>query len=260
MGGGELCEERDGEEGRIVIGNRRFLVMVASMPEGSAIAKMFGGIAPRYDLANHVLSLGMDFGWRRRLVRAVAAAKPRVVVDLATGSGDVAFALKKYLGPDVEVRGYDFCEPMLAEAEKKKAALPYARDVSFAFGDCMELPLADASVDVLTIAFGLRNLPDRARGLREMRRVLRPGGKLVVLEFSQPARWFGPVYFFYTKHVMPAIAGALTRQPEAYRYLNASIAAFPGREALSGEIRAAGFGEVRHTGLAAGTVAIHEAG
>jgi demethylmenaquinone methyltransferase/2-methoxy-6-polyprenyl-1,4-benzoquinol methylase len=229
------------------------------MPEASAIAEMFGGIAPRYDLANHVLSLGMDFGWRRRLVRAVASAKPRVVADLATGSGDVAFALKKHLGPAVEVRGYDFCREMLVVAEGKKAALPQARDVSFAFGDCMELPLADESVDVLTIAFGLRNLPDRAQGLREMRRVLRPGGRLLVLEFSQPARWFGPVYFFYIRHLMPVIAGALTGKPEAYRYLNASIAAFPGREELAGEIRAAGFAEVRHTGLAAGTVAIHEA-
>jgi demethylmenaquinone methyltransferase/2-methoxy-6-polyprenyl-1,4-benzoquinol methylase len=229
------------------------------MPEGSAIAQMFSGIAPRYDLANHVLSLGMDFGWRRRLVNGVAAAQPRVVVDLATGSGDVAFALKKRLGAEVSVRGLDFCEPMLAEAEKKKTALPFAKDVTFAFGDCMKLPLADATVDVLTIAFGLRNLPDRGQGLREMRRVLRPGGRLFVLEFSQPARWFGPVYYFYIRHCMPVIAGALTGKPDAYRYLNESIAAFPGRPALAEEIRTAGFAQVRHTGLAAGTVAIHEA-
>jgi demethylmenaquinone methyltransferase/2-methoxy-6-polyprenyl-1,4-benzoquinol methylase len=229
------------------------------MPEGPAIAQMFSGIAPRYDLANHVLSLGMDFGWRRRLVNGVAAAKPRVVVDLATGSGDVAFALKKRLGAGVEVRGLDFCAPMLAEAEKKKAALPYASEVTFAFGDCMELPLANESVDVLTIAFGLRNLPDRDRGLREMRRVLRSGGRLFVLEFSQPAAWFRPLYYFYLHNFLPVIAGAITGQPDAYRYLNTSIAAFPDRATLAGEIRAAGFAEVSHVGLAMGSVAIHEA-
>jgi demethylmenaquinone methyltransferase/2-methoxy-6-polyprenyl-1,4-benzoquinol methylase len=220
---------------------------------------MFGGIATRYDLANHVLSLGLDFGWRRRLARDVVAAQPKVVADLATGSGDVAFALKRRLGAGVQVRGYDFCREMLVVAERKKAAAPQARDVTFAFGDCMELPLADGSVDVLTIAFGLRNLPDRARGLREMRRVLREGGRLFILEFTQPARWFRPFYYFYLQYGMPVIAGALTGRPEAYRYLHESIAAFPTRAALAEEIRAAGFADVRHSGMTMSTVALHEA-
>ncbi len=182
----------------------------APMPEARAIEEMFSGIAPRYDLANHVLSLGLDFGWRRRLVRAVAAAQPRTVVDLCTGSGDVAFALKKQLGPEVEVRGLDFCAPMLTMARQKQAERPWASNVVFAVGDCLNLPLADNSVDALTIAWGLRNLEDRARGLREMHRVLRPGGKLFVLDNSQPEGWTKPFCRFYLNLIMPPLGGLLT--------------------------------------------------
>jgi demethylmenaquinone methyltransferase/2-methoxy-6-polyprenyl-1,4-benzoquinol methylase len=229
------------------------------MPEGPAIAEMFGGIAPRYDLANHVLSLGLDFGWRRCLVRAVAATKPGLVVDLATGSGDVALALKKHLGAGVAVRGYDFCRPMLVEAERKKNTLPWAQDIVFDWADCLALPLADDSADAVTIAFGLRNFADRARGLREMWRVLRPGGSLFVLEFTQPLRWLRPLYYFYLRHLMPVAAGLITGRPEAYRYLNASIAAFPDGATLAEEMRAAGFAEVTYRGLAACPVALHAA-
>jgi len=229
------------------------------MPEGPVIAEMFSGLAPRYDLANHVLSFGMDFGWRRRLANAVAAKKPRHVVDLATGSGDVAFALKKRLGPDVEVRGLDFCRPMLEVAERKKAALPWARDVTFAFGDCLNLALPDNSVDALTIAWGVRNLADRARGLAEMRRVLRPGGSLFVLENSQPEGWARPLSRFYMNVLMPVAAGLLTGQPDAYRYLAVSSADFPGRAALAAEMTAAGFARVRYEALGLGAIALHEA-
>ncbi len=229
------------------------------MPEGPVIEQMFRGIAPRYDLANHVLSFGLDFGWRRRLVRAVAASRPKIVVDLATGSGDVAFALKKHLGPNVEVRGLDFCRPMLEIAEYKKTTRPWAHDLSFAFGDCLNLPLADKSMDALTIAWGLRNLADRARGLAEMHRILRPGGKLFVLDNSQPDGWTAPFARFYLNTVVPAAGGILTGRPDAYRYLATSTAAFPDRPALGAELTAAGFTQVRHEALGLGTVALHEA-
>jgi demethylmenaquinone methyltransferase/2-methoxy-6-polyprenyl-1,4-benzoquinol methylase len=229
------------------------------MPEASAIAEMFSGIAPRYDLANHVLSFGLDFSWRRRLVCAVAAAKPQRVADLATGSGDVAFALKKKLGPKVEVRGLDFCAPMLATAERKKAARPWARDIIFAPGDCLNLPIADDSQDALTIAWGVRNLEDRARGFVEMRRVLRPGGKLFVLENSQPEGWTRPFCRFYLNAVVPVAGGLLTGRPAAYRYLATSSAAFPGRAALAAEMTAAGFARVRYESMALGAVALHVA-
>jgi demethylmenaquinone methyltransferase/2-methoxy-6-polyprenyl-1,4-benzoquinol methylase len=218
---------------------------------------MFAGIAGRYDLANRLLSGGMDIYWRRVLVAAVARQQPRVVVDLATGSGDVAFALRDRLGPAVDISGLDFCEPMLAQAERKQQRRHGRAPVRFAPGDCLNLPLADGSVDALTIAFGLRNLEDRARGLREMRRVLRSGGALYVLEFSQPAAWLRPVYFFYLRHVLPLLAGLVTGRRAAYHYLAGSIGSFPTRAGLADEFRAAGFARVQARGLSGSIVALH---
>ena len=158
------------------------------MPDPTAVNSMFGRIARRYDAANFILSAGIDRWWRHRLVAAVRKASPRHVLDLATGSGDVAFALGRALDPATAIIGMDFCQPMLdqAEAKKRGAGTGSFANVTFRPGDGLALPLPDASQDAVTIAFGLRNLADRDRGLREMRRVLRPGGRLFVLEFSQP--------------------------------------------------------------------------
>lgn len=231
------------------------------MPDPVAVNSMFGRIAPRYDLANRLLSGGLDTSWRRRLMRAVRACEPTDVLDLATGSGDVAFALSKGLPARTAITGMDFCQPMLDEAEAKRAVLPEPRrsQLSFRQGDGLALPLADGGFDVVTISFGLRNMADRHRALGEMRRVLRPGGHLFVLEFSQPRRWFRPVYFFYLRHLLPRIAGWVTGDRPAYDYLNESIGKFPGREALADEIRAAGFSRVEAEGLTFGTVALHHA-
>jgi demethylmenaquinone methyltransferase/2-methoxy-6-polyprenyl-1,4-benzoquinol methylase len=218
---------------------------------------MFGRIAGRYDLANRLLSGGRDRSWRRRLVAAVRRTRPVDVLDLATGSGDVALALARSLGPDARIRGIDFCAPMLAEAERKRAAAGAA--IRFELGDALALPLPDASCDAVTIAFGLRNLPDRSRGLAEMLRVLRPGGSLFVLEFSRPALWLRPFYLFYLRHVLPRIAGWVTGDRAAYVYLNRTIEDFPGRLALEEELRAAGFAHVRSSALTGGVVALHEA-
>lgn len=220
---------------------------------------MFGEIAGRYDLANHALSLGIDHLWRRAQVRAVQEEHPRVVADLATGSGDVAFALQEALPPDTILHGLDFCEPMLEEARKKQHRDDRDNNLTFSFGDCLDLPLEDESVDVATISFGLRNLEDRHRGLTEMRRILRPGGKLVVLEFTQPDRWFRPLYRFYLLRILPLLAGRLTGHPEAYQYLGATVDAFPSKEELSEEFRAAGFSEVTARGLTFSIVALHVA-
>lgn len=233
--------------------------MGAIMPEGTAVRRMFAGISRRYDFANHLLSGGMDFYWRARLVRAVAAAAPRDVADLATGSGDVAFALRKRLGADVRITGYDFCPPMLEEARRKGTRDNRFADIVFLEGDCLHLPLEDSSVDALTIAFGLRNLENRHRGLCEMRRVLRPGGHLHILEFTQPDRWFRPFYFFYLKNLLPFVAWIVCGNRQAYDYLAGSIESFPTKESLTAEIRAAGFTTVRATGLTASIVALHTA-
>lgn len=230
------------------------------MPDPVAVNSMFGRIARRYDLANRLLSGGMDVSWRKTLVSAVHRHAPRDVLDLATGSGDVAFALADGLAPTTAITGMDFCQPMLDEAEKKKnAASPRYTQITFRQGDALALPLPDAAFDAVTISFGLRNLADRDRGLREMRRVLRPGGRLFVLEFSQPQRWFRPFYFFYLSQILPRLAGILTSDRAAYDYLNNTISVFPDRAALAAEITRAGFSSVTARAMTFGTVALHEA-
>jgi demethylmenaquinone methyltransferase/2-methoxy-6-polyprenyl-1,4-benzoquinol methylase len=221
---------------------------------------MFGRIARHYDLANRVLSLGIDTYWRHRLVAAVRDSHAKDVLDLATGSGDVALALARGLGPGFRVVGVDFCAPMIGEASAKKAARPgLCADVTFMQGDALAIPLPDASFDAVTIAFGIRNVADRSRCLSEIRRVLRPGGRLFVLEFSKPWRWLRPLYGLYLRLVVPLVAGALTGERGAYEYLGGSIAGFPDREALSEEIRRAGFAGVSASRMTAGIVALHAA-
>jgi len=231
-------------------------------PDSTAVNAMFGRIAWRYDLANRLLSVGIDRKWRSRLVRAVRrGAPPGPVLDLATGSGDVAFALSRGLAAGTPIVGADFCLPMLAEAEKKLAAAgPGAYSgVRFVPGDGLNLPFPDGTFAAATISFGLRNMADRPRCLAELRRVLLPGGHLFVLEFSRPRAWLRPGYYFYLRRVLPLLAGWLTRDRDAYRYLNRTIEEFPGAEALTAEIRSAGFAEVEATRLSAGIVALHEA-
>ncbi len=220
---------------------------------------MFARIARRYDVANHLLSGCLDFGWRRKLVAAVRRSQPQTILDLATGSGDVAFALSDKLPATTAITGMDFCQPMLDEAEIKKRQSGRHDNVVFRQGDGLALPVADASFDAVTISFGLRNMADRYRALTEMRRVLRPGGRLFVLEFSQPARWFRPFYFFYLRRMLPMIAGSITGDRAAYVYLNETIEEFPGHEELMKEIMAAGFTSGKATRRTLGTVALHEA-
>jgi demethylmenaquinone methyltransferase/2-methoxy-6-polyprenyl-1,4-benzoquinol methylase len=229
------------------------------MPDPVAVNSMFARIARRYDLANRLLSGGVDVWWRRRLVAAVRRARPGDVLDLATGSGDVAFALARSLPADTRITGMDFCQPMLDEAELKRAKTSAAKNIVFRQGDGLALPLDDASFDAVTVSFGLRNMADRGRALSEMRRVLRPGGRLFVLEFSQPQAWFRPFYFFYMRRLAPVLAGCLTGDRSAYEYLCGSIERFPARPALAAEIQAAGFSAVTARGFTFGIVALHEA-
>jgi demethylmenaquinone methyltransferase/2-methoxy-6-polyprenyl-1,4-benzoquinol methylase len=221
---------------------------------------MFARIARRYDLANRILSGGVDRLWRRRLVAAVRRAHPQMVLDLATGSGDVAFALGRGLPAGVQIIGMDFCQPMLDEAEAKKRRAGGYSNVSFRPGDGLALPLADASFDAVTIAFGLRNMADRPRAIGEMRRVLRPPqGRLFVLEFSQPSPWIRPFYYWYLQRLLPRLAGRITGDRAAYEYLGRTIGDFPDRDRLCAEFHAAGFSTVTAIGLSFGIVALHEA-
>ena len=226
------------------------------MPEGIKVQKMFAGIAKRYDLANTLLSGGACHYWARKLVRLVAQEKPQQIADLATGSGDIAFALRKRL-PEAEIGAYDFCEAMLDVARERQQRQNAQPEIRFAFGDCMQLPLESDSTDALTIAYGVRNFEDRPRGLRELHRILRPGGKAFILEFTQPATLFRPFYYLYLKLALPLIAWAITGDRKAYDYLAGSIESFPPKEKLSEELRAAGFSEVRALGLTFSIVAVH---
>ncbi len=220
---------------------------------------MFARIARRYDIANHLLSGGIDYWWRQRLVRAVYDSHATSVLDLATGSGDVVFALADGLAPGVTLLGIDFCQPMLDEAVKKRDENHRWTHIAFRLGDGMALPLPDASFQAITISFGLRNMVNRAQALQEMRRVLKPDGRLFILEFSQPMVWFRPFYYTYLKYVLPIVAGIITGDRSAYEYLGGSIEQYPDRIAMSEEIRQAGFNSVRALPLSCGIVALHEA-
>ncbi|MFP6901329.1 MAG: bifunctional demethylmenaquinone methyltransferase/2-methoxy-6-polyprenyl-1,4-benzoquinol methylase UbiE [Opitutales bacterium] len=229
-------------------------------PKAQAVERTFAGIAPRYDLANHLLSFGLDFLWRRRLVRMATASQSTRVLDLATGSGDVAFALRAGLPAETAIIGLDFCQPMLDQAIRKAMSRGSPSNLEFLRGDCLDLPFDEESFDVVTIAFGLRNLEDRARGLSEMLRVLRPNGRLLVLEFSQPYRWLRPMYCLYLKAILPIFAWLLTRDRKAYEYLGSSITGFPDRGSLSAELQAAGFTKVSSIAMTGSVVAIHSGG
>jgi demethylmenaquinone methyltransferase / 2-methoxy-6-polyprenyl-1,4-benzoquinol methylase len=190
------------------------------------VREMFSSIAPRYDVTNVVLSLGIDRLWRRVAVRESGAREGARVLDCATGTGDLALALRRAVGPSGSVVGMDFCAPML-EPAREKARRAGFEDIRFEEGDALALPYPASSFDVATIAFGIRNVDDPVRCLQEMARVVRPGGRVVVLEFGQPRGLWGALYRFYSRALMPAVGGLLTGNKSAYAYLPRTAAAFP---------------------------------
>ncbi len=218
------------------------------------VRAMFGRVAHRYDLANHLLSFNLDRYWRAHTVarvREVLARPEARVLDLCCGTGDLLRACARRRPAGAAVMGSDFCHPMLLAARAKVAAAWFE-------ADALRLPLKDASLDLVAVAFGFRNLANYEDGLGEMRRVLRKGGTAAILEFSQPPNaLFGALYNFYSRRVLPAIGGAISGSPDAYAYLPESVSRFPSAEKLAGMMRAAGFGEVRFERLTGGIVALH---
>jgi demethylmenaquinone methyltransferase/2-methoxy-6-polyprenyl-1,4-benzoquinol methylase len=213
---------------------------------------MFGRVARRYDLLTHLLSFQADRYWRRctvRRVRAVLERSDARVMDVCCGTGDLTLALAR--GAEAHVFGCDFCRPML-EAARRKGAPPLVE------ADGLRLPLPDASFDLLTVAFGFRNFTNYQRGLREMRRVLKPGGILAMLEFSTPPNpIFRAFYRCYSRQILPRIGGLVSGSADAYRYLPESVRRFPDAPGLAAEMRAAGFRAVEFDLLTFGVVALH---
>lgn len=230
----------------------------ASEAQASAwVRGMFGSIAGQYDLLNHLLSFNLDRLWRAHTVRRVATilADPNArVLDLCCGTGDVLLALETRRG--ASVLGSDFCHPMLTEAQRKIDKRGFRSKLFEA--DALALPLADGSLDLITCAFGFRNLANYEAGLRELHRVVKPGGTIAILEFSQPTnRLFGAVYDWFSMTLLPAIGGLISGSRDAYLYLPQSIRKFPNAEQLAEKMSELGFERVEFDRLTMGAVALH---
>ena len=209
------------------------------------VREMFDNIAPKYDLLNHTLSMSIDRIWRRRVVRIVRRSRPHRILDVATGTGDLAIAMARRIR-DVQVLGVDLSEQMLAVARRKIEARGLDGRIVLDRGDAERLAVADASVDVATVAFGVRNFGDLGAGLRELARTIKPGGKVVILEFSRPRnRVFRALYEFYSYKILPRIGGLVSRDKRAYEYLPASVGEFPAPEEFMAMMARAGFRNCR---------------
>jgi demethylmenaquinone methyltransferase/2-methoxy-6-polyprenyl-1,4-benzoquinol methylase len=221
---------------------------------------MFDAIAPRYDFLNHLLSAGLDVRWRRRAIDALALTGSERLLDLCTGTGDLAIAALAATRRASRVVGVDFSGAMLAIAREKVGHGRAAGRVALVRGDATRIPLADRSVDAVTIAFGIRNVESPWSACAEMLRVLRPGGRLAILEFAVPTTpLFGPVYRWYIANVLPRIGRAVSRHDGAYAYLPASIDAFAAPDEFVKILRQAGFGEVSADRLTFGSVILYTA-
>ena len=231
---------------------------IASEQEASRwVRSMFGRVAHRYDLANHLLSANIDRSWRFHTVRRIRDVLMRPsarVMDLACGTGDLLIALEREAGR--ALIGSDFCHPMLQGARAKLDRTELQS--SLVEADALSLPVPDGCIDLITIAFGYRNLANYRAGIIEMRRVLRPGGALAILEFSQPPNpVFAALYNWYSRNVLPRIGGAISGAPEAYRYLPESVRKFPAPPELARMMRENGFDSVEWEYLTFGIVALH---
>lgn len=226
---------------------------------GPRVRRMFGEIAARYDRMNHLLSLQVDRYWRWTTVRRLRPVPGEPILDVCTGTGDLAIAFHRATKGRSPIVAADFCPQMLDVGRSKQARLGIGPELTFLEADLEQLPLRDDQFSIVAVAFGLRNVSDPDRGLAEMVRVCRPGGQVAVLEFSTP-RWqpLRAVYLFYFHHVLPRIGQLLARNGSAaYEYLPATVAQFPDGEALAERMRAAGLADVRYWPLTCGIATLY---
>jgi demethylmenaquinone methyltransferase/2-methoxy-6-polyprenyl-1,4-benzoquinol methylase len=223
------------------------------------IQRMFGQIAPWYDFLNHLLSLNIDKRWRKKVTRLVPPQAGEAILDLCTGTGDLAFEYDRAGQQKSPITAADFCHEMLVRAIKKGESRQTTERIRFVEADAQNLPFPDDTFGIVSVSFGLRNITDPNLGLAEMKRVLKPGGKLAVLEFSRPrGRILGPMYTGYFRKVLPRIGQVLSRNQEsAYRYLPESVLTFPDGEDLCNQIRSHGFVDVSHTPLTFGIATLY---
>lgn len=225
--------------------------------KGEKIQQMFGAIAPRYDFLNRLLSFGIDRRWRKKAVRLLKYHEGSRILDVATGTGDVALEIARSTPVSVKITGADFCREMVELAEGKVSASPYAARIDFKVAPCEDLPFANDTFDSITIAFGIRNVVDRKLGLAEMWRVLRPGGRMIILEFSTPrSLLFRQIYYFYFRRLLPVVGGLFSRY-NAYKYLPDSVLEFPSHEQFSRMISEAGFHNIHIKELTFGIATIY---
>jgi demethylmenaquinone methyltransferase/2-methoxy-6-polyprenyl-1,4-benzoquinol methylase len=224
------------------------------------IAPMFDAIAGRYDLLNTVLSAGLDRYWRRRAIRSLNLTGREMLVDVCTGTADVAIAGVRAATGARKVLGVDFAGEMLRHGLEKIRRAGLAGRITLARGDAMRLPVKDASADAATIAFGIRNVQEPSVACRELRRVLRPGGRLAILEFGLPIiPAVRPLYLWYFRHILPRIGRAVSHHTAAYSYLPESVGAFPWGDAFAQMLREAGFNNVKAKPLSFGIVYLYSA-
>ena len=224
------------------------------MPQKEKIQQMFDGIAPDYDRLNHLMSLGVDRSWRRRALREIVdARRAQSILDIACGTGDFSLAIAGRMHPDSRITGLDLSEGMLAVMRDKVAKAGLEGRICCEQGDSEAMRFAEASFDVVTIAFGIRNFAHREAALREILRVLKPGGRLVILELSVPEnRFLRWGYNLYFKHFVPWIGGRISGDRAAYTYLPASVQAFPGRREWTATMAGCGYAQVRHKAFTLG--------
>jgi demethylmenaquinone methyltransferase/2-methoxy-6-polyprenyl-1,4-benzoquinol methylase len=223
------------------------------------IRSMFGAIAPWYDTLNHLLSLNVDRLWRRKTTRLVPPQGPDPILDVCTGSGDLALAYDKTSGGTVPIVGIDFCHELLVRAIAKTRRKKADARIRYVEGDAQQLPFADNQFQIVCVAFGLRNVTDTDRGLSEMVRVAKPGGRVAVLEFSKPRHWLiRRPYLFFFRRVLPTVGQVLSRSPDsAYRYLPESVMQFPEYEELAAKMRAHGLADVHYHPFTGGIATLY---
>jgi demethylmenaquinone methyltransferase/2-methoxy-6-polyprenyl-1,4-benzoquinol methylase len=226
---------------------------------GERVQRMFGEIAPHYDRMNHLLSLNVDRYWRRWTVKKLQPQAGEPILDVCTGTGDLAFAFQRATGGKSEIVAADFCREMLEIGRRKQGKVGIGGELTFIEADAQSLPLPDDRYAIVSVAFGLRNIADTNRGLAEMTRVCRPGGQVAILEFSTP-RWqpLRGIYLLYFRYVLPRIGQFFARNKSAaYEYLPATVAQFPDGELLAERMRAVGLKNVKYWPLTFGIATLY---